>query len=265
MILAATLFLVYRTLQRAVREGRGLTATRRLAMLRAVSREHDELESHVHSFETVSGLLAICIYPESYFRRVNPNSVVCREDFAGTRTTLVFDLPSTVRAVKREEANAWGKEDSDLFELALENLRQKVKPEIVPTDLGDGNQAFALGCDGPFAASLVLALKDFPGCVGRHGSLVGIPVRNMVVCYPIDDLRVIPAIQKMIQVVYEMAHREPRSVSPELFWYRSGHFLPLPYRVKAKRLEFTPPAPFIEMLNELPNSVSNASGVRDDE
>ncbi|HEX2898851.1 MAG TPA: hypothetical protein VHS96_03930, partial [Bacteroidia bacterium] len=71
------------------------------------------------------------------------------------------------------------------------------------------------------------------------------------IIHPIEDSSVIKAINMMIPMTYGMHHEGPGSISANLYWYRQGKFMKLPYNIGNQSLNFQPPSDFVAMLDYL--------------
>jgi hypothetical protein len=213
--------------------------------------EHEVLEERLGDFERVAEFLMVRLWPDSYLRDIGPDKILHRRDVPGTITALVFDLPSSVRNVTPEEIKPWGKSAEELFDLGLANLRENCIPNVTEQDLGDGVTVTLFADESFFVASHALLLEDHEHCVGDFGALVGIPHRHVLLAYPIKNLSVVPALHRMAPIVIGMEREGPGSLSHRLYWYQKGHFTDLPFELKDRVLQFSPPEEFVEMMNLL--------------
>lgn len=212
------------------------------------------------TFEEAQPLLAVRLWPAEYMEQVPREQVTLRQDLAGTLTVLVYDLPDTIRQVRPEEAASWGKSLEELFALGLDNLRRKQRPQIRRAELPGGVRVTVFSGESFFVSSEVLRLDQFPGCVGRHGALVGVPTRHAMLAYPIDGPEVVKAMMLMAPVVLGICGQGPGSISPRVYWYHEGQFTDLPYIVKDRAPQFAPPAEFIELVRSLGKGKGEAAG-----
>ena len=125
--------------------------------------------------------------------------------------------------------------------------------QISEAVLDDGARCYIFMGDD-FVAVHALVLNRYPRCIGRHGALVGIPSRNVLVAGPIDDLSVVSAVRGMIPVIRAAEEEGPGSITTNLYWYLDGSFTNLPYILDENELKFGPPEAFLELLNRLRES-----------
>ncbi len=185
----------------------------------------------------------------------------------GLVAVLTFDLPETVISVKLADRVAWGVDDVELYETALENVRNEGLLGVSKIDVGDAASVVVLdGARSFFAASHALFLEDYlmneslvgtGGFQGEFGAVIAIPQRHVVIYHPIDDLRVVAAIQSMLVTAANMFVEGPGSISPDLYWLppddHEGEDLlvRLPCERTDDSLRFMPPPEFIAVLEAL--------------
>lgn len=221
---------------------------------RTLEKSHNEqkvLEERLSDFDRVAELLSVRLWPENYLAELDRAKILHRKDLPGTISALVFDLPSSIRNVTPEEAQAWGKSPAELFDIGLANVRETCIPDVSEQEMGEGVTLTLFSDESFFVASHALLLDQHPECVGPFGALVGIPHRHVLLAYPIEDLRVMQAVPMIIPVIAGMERDGPGSISPMLYWYQDGDFTNLPYRIEKNTLHFSPPEDFVEMLNLL--------------
>jgi hypothetical protein len=221
------------------------------ALARSKNDEAD-LQKNLTDFNKIKDLIAIQLYPDDYLNAPGElkKEVITRNSIPGVNNTLVLDLPSSIRPVKSSEAKVWNKTEDELFALAFNNTFNKIKPEIIEQQMPGGKVAF-ITSDNFLTAVLVLNLKKFAQCLGTHGSLVSIPTRGVIMCYPINDLAVVKAISSYAPFVSKLNAEGPGSLSPKLFWFQDDKFTDLPYKLENGKLNFAPPQNFLDMLNKL--------------
>lgn len=215
-------------------------------------REEQEIEDLVGDFARVAPLLAVRLFPRAHLDAVGPDKLVFREDLQDTITTLVFDLPATVRSVLPEQTEPWGKTAGELLAIGLENVRRTCLPGIREVELAPDLSIRLISGVSFMTASHALLLDHHPGCVGRFGALVGVPHRHAVLCYPMADRRVVKAVARLLPAVSGMEQEGPGSISRALYWYRQGRFLSLPYAETPEGYRFMVPPEFVKVLEQMP-------------
>ena len=68
----------------------------------------------------------------------------------------------------------------------------------------------AISSTGNYATTYALLLEEHPAWIGAHGALVAVPNRQALLVYPINDLTVVTAIQKLIFVAGSASLPGPR-------------------------------------------------------
>ena len=216
--------------------------------------EQQELERKIDDFSEIRELLAVRIWPSDYLVKFDPPNIIYRQDMEGTVSVLAFDLPSSTVTVAADKAVHWNKDTRELFEIGLQYVRSKAIPNTTVENVGENLQITLLSGDSFYIATHALLLGEHPKCVGSHGSIVAIPHRHVVLCYPIEDINVVHAVNRLMPIVQGMYHEGPGSISPYLYWYNGSDYTNLPYTIEDKQLQFRPPESFVELLNGLAES-----------
>ena len=185
----------------------------------------------------------------------------------GLVAVLTFDLPDSVISVRKPDRDTWDVSDEELYETALENVRREGLLVAKKIPVGDSASVYVLeGGNTFFAASHALFLEDYlmnesmvspAGFQGEFGAVIAIPQRHVVIYHPIDDLRVVTAIQSMLVTAANMFADGPGSISADLYWLppddHEGEDLlvRLPCERVDDALRFMPPPEFVKVLNSL--------------
>jgi hypothetical protein len=214
--------------------------------------EAEELDARSGSFEGVSSLLKVRLYHTDYLEQMGADRLVHRIPAEGLVETLVYDLPGSVRTVPAEHAARWGKGTDELLEAGLANVKAEPRPTPQVFKLDQGAAFRAIVGDSFFTASHALFLEEYLGKATEFGEVVSVPHRHAVLFHAIEDARAMTAIQSLIAVTFGMYQEGPGSISPSLYWRRGGSLTPLPSRVTAQSVTFSPPDLFVdEVLNRL--------------
>ncbi len=214
--------------------------------------ERKSLDRKKQDFSKIRELLAVRLWPADYLSSLAQVDIVYREDIEGTVSVLVYDLQNSIIQVATSDAALWGRETEELFEIGLQNTWRSKPPDVSMEALGDGVQVAVFQGHSFYVATHALLLEDYAGYVGTYGSLIIIPHRHAMVCYPIEDVNVINALDKLIIIALQMYNEGPGSISPRLYWYENGRFTDLPYQITDDRqLHFAPPEEFLALLHDL--------------
>jgi hypothetical protein len=220
-------------------------------------RERKSLDRKKQDFSAIHDMLAVRLWPADYLSSLSKADIVYREDIEGTVSVLVFDLQNSIIQVATSDAALWGRETDELFEIGLQNTWRGESPDILMEDLGDDVQVAVFQGRSFYVATHALLLEDYAGYVGTYGSLVIIPHRHVMVCYPIEDANVMMALDKLIIIAIQMYNEGPGSISPRLYWYENGRFTDLSYQiVDDHQLHFVPPEEFLALLQDLSDASS---------
>ncbi len=180
--------------------------------------------------------------------------LVWREDIPGIMTALMLDSEGSTQSVSKEWVREWGVEEDELFSQALANVQRMEGDTIAEKmDVGEGPDVVLVQCSSIYGSALALELERFAMAIGEYGCLVSMPVRELIVAVPISSLAFAEAIGGVISLTVHAFNEGPGACSPKLFWYRAGMWTELPYEIDEaeKRLDFSPPESFTDMLNEM--------------
>ena len=185
----------------------------------------------------------------------------------GLVAVLTFDLPETVVSVRANDRDTWVVDDEELYETALDNVRNEGLLDANKIEVGDATNVVVLeGGRTFFAASHALFLEDYlmndsllgsGRFQGEYGAVIAIPQRHVVIYHPIDDLRVVAAIQSMLVTAANMFAEGPGSISPDLYWLPPDDhdtedlLVRLPCERDKDALRFMPPPEFVALLESL--------------
>jgi len=218
------------------------------------SRDSEELDAKSGSLEAVRPFLKVRLYHTDYLDQMGGVGIVHRVPAEGLIETLVYDLPGSVRTVPPDHVKKWGTETDELFRIGLANVKAEPPPVRQTFDIGKGAVIQALVGDSFFTASHALFLEDHLEPPSRFGALLAVPHRHAVLFHPIEDMKVIGAVNSMIPIAFGMYQEGPGSLSPGLYWWKPpGALTLLPTKVSAQSISFSPPDNFVkEVLNSVP-------------
>jgi hypothetical protein len=219
------------------------------------SRDSEELDAKSERLDAVSSSLKVRLYHTDYLDQMGGGGLVHRKPAEGLIETLVYDLPGSVRTVPPEHVRKWGVSADELFRIGLANVKSETPPAKQVFEVGKGARIQALVGDSFFTASHALFLEDHLTPPPPFGALVAVPHRHAVLFHPIENMRVIGAVNSMIPIAFGMYQEGPGSLSPGLYWWRSGALTLLPTKVSAQSISFSPPDAFVkEVLDRVPEA-----------
>lgn len=216
-------------------------------LLRIPEQDGELIERFGDNFELARDYLKVRLFAEGL---PNEDLLVVRRPMEGVLKVLVYDLPDAIATVPREHVTNWALFDDELFDLALEKVRQD-RPDREFVDIDQGVKAGLLAGPSYFSATHALLLDDYLSPDALAGALVAIPHRHVVLYHEIRDSRVIPALNRMVHLAHAMHAEGPGPISPSVFWYHHHRFLRIPAKVEDGSIEIYPPREFVEMLNGL--------------
>jgi hypothetical protein len=172
----------------------------------------------------------------------------------GLVAVLTFDLPDTVISVRSEDREGWEIDDDALFAIALANVKKDGILSTSSVDLGHDTTLSVIEGGGTFfGATHALLLDDYVPSAARHGAVLAIPHRHVVVFHPLIDLRAVRAIQTMIVSTAKMYAEGPGSISMDLYWWRRDRaLLRLACELEGDTIRFVPHADFVALMESLP-------------
>jgi hypothetical protein len=195
-------------------------------------------------FELTQHLLRTRIYPAEA-----DNGMLAARPFApGLIEAVVVDTPTTVRTVTVEEMDGWPVSGDALFMLGRANVRSDGRLQVDEQDLG-GVPVSVLHGWSFYAATHLAWLEEYVD-VGPHGALVIAPSRSLIVAHVIQP-RVgyrwtVAAAQELQAQAYQAYEEGPGSLSPHLFWWRTGELALLETRYDGDSLVL--PRDFLDVL-----------------
>ncbi len=210
----------------------------------------DNFDKHIDNFDYVRPYIGVSLYPQSYLITVKREVVIIKNITEEIIAMLVFDFPDAIKSIQPEDAIKWGYTQDQLFEIGINNIREKYTVEISQEKLGEFSIWFVQS-NHFFTPNIIYNFKNNPKLIGSKGSLIGLPHRHSVLIYPIENLDTLKAINTLIPIINGISNEGPGTLSDKLYWYRDGEFMDLPYKLENKKLQFYPPESFVEILNTL--------------
>jgi hypothetical protein len=207
--------------------------------------ETEELD--FSDFEGLKGRLSVRLWESE---AIGEGRVCSRDDIPGLKTCLCVDLERGIRGISEEEAAELGRPVEELFEIAIRNSIEASEVEVRGVDL-DGAEAIALLGESPYTSSHALRMERYAEHMGEHGAIIAIPLRDVIVILPFEDIGVAGQLHKVMLMAAGMYAEGPGSVTASVYWYRDGVWMDLPYALTEQSLDVMPPDEFVEYLNGL--------------
>jgi hypothetical protein len=215
----------------------------------AASEDQNALTIDVGNFDKVRDRLRSRLYPVKLLQQ--SVDTIYRLGPEDTIEVIVIDLPTTVRTISRSEAKGWGVSAEELFRLGRHNLRRTGRLKDAAVAVRPGVDVHLYYGDPYYAASHALILDDYLPDTLPHGALVGLPRRDAMLLHIIRNIGAAEAIGPMLQAIVSMHADGPGSLSANLYWFRQGEFVALPYELDDHVLDFSPPGDFADLLRRL--------------
>lgn len=205
-------------------------------------------------FAALKPFLRARLFPDDVAKHTD--ELIYRRGPHGTIETLALDNPTAVRTIARSEAREWDLSDTELLRIGRQNLLDQglMRPERVQVEAG--SDLYVYSGDPYYAASHVLLLDEYLPDALPNGALIGIPRRDVFVAHYIRNPGALEVISVMLQLIVGLYREGPGSITPNLYWYRRGEFIRLPYDIEDDELNFNPPDEFVDMLDDLTAGVS---------
>ena len=172
--------------------------------------------------EDVCEMLAVRLFHPGSLGRGSPGELVgsyaAREDLPGLLTVLVLDGENWVRTLGRETTDPWGVELSDLFAIGMKNLKGRITYTVKQGQTDGGTDFFILEADSLVASSIVLRLREVEGMIGTHGSIVSVPLRDLVLVSPLGDTTDTNLCTVLGNLSGGLCGEFEGAISPDLYW-----------------------------------------------
>jgi hypothetical protein len=161
---------------------------------------------------------------------------------AGLVELLALDMAdNTVFLDDSEVARLGGRES--LRESALANLLALPAPTHKRVG-GPDAHVEVIADNSHFTASRVLVMPDLLsrglGTDAPHGVLVAMPARHWAFIHVLADKTARPSLLKMASMARIAHGREQGPISPDVFWWRDGDWMPVPFVESGDKITLRP-------------------------
>ncbi len=169
----------------------------------------------------------------------------------GIVQALAVDVPGAVRIVPLREIDELGWTIDEAWSSAWAQTEALEQPdEVHVIDVGGAEVVHIFG-ERVFNASLVGQIEDMVGPIGDSGAIVSMPHSHSVLVHVIEDITVTIAFNALIPITRQVYRQGPASVSPHLYWWRSGELTCIPTYFAPDGVEAYPSAELIAVLRTL--------------
>jgi hypothetical protein len=209
-----------------------------------------EFDKIADNFEKIKKYIAVRLYNEEYIDYIGKEFTIGKKFEGDIYSIIVFDFPHSISNIRPEQIKNWGKTENELFEIGIQNVKDKYSHTITKENFGVFDIWF-VNSDHFFTPNIVYDIENLKELAGSNGLLIGIPHRHSAIIYPIENLEVVKAINGVFPAIYNMNIEGPGSLSDKVFWYFDGIFTEIPYKMEDEKLQIFPPEKFLKLLNEL--------------
>ncbi|RYG54532.1 MAG: hypothetical protein EOO01_01290 [Chitinophagaceae bacterium] len=207
-----------------------------------------EFNKKAHDYSFVKEFIAVRLYHNDYVAAIKDGLTIGKQIADNIYAMLVYDFPHSVINVRPEQTIQWDRTNQALFEEGLANVRKKYSFRLTKEPLAEV-EIYLVAEDHFYAPNIIFDLEERSEIVSEKGLLVGVPSRHAALIYPINDMQMLTAINRMIPVIHGMCKDGPGSISDKLYWHYQGKFIDLPYTLDEKNIQFYPPPKFVDILN----------------
>lgn len=212
-----------------------------------------DLESLAEDWDHTKTLVKVRLYSEDAV--ADTLGGLCYRDVAdGLLAVLTYDLPEAVATVPRTDLERWPIDADEAFAMGLANVLDQDPVHAEEIELDSGARFTALIGDSFFVTTRLLAADELLEDMGEFGAVIAVPNRHTLLISPVMDLRVVEVLNAMMVVAHHRHAEGPGSLSPDLFWCRTGkETVTMHASVEDGALAFEPPAEFVDTcLRHLP-------------
>lgn len=172
-------------------------------------------------FPVIREHLGVRVYPEQFVALPMQSQVVYRVDLPGTVTVVVIDLGPSMIALPVVVAESWPASPEELFAAGIANLTRLTRVERASVLLPTQPRAMVDVLSGDnFVSSHVLAPERVVPRLGKHGNLLAVPTREVLLSHPIEDGLALRTVESMLLMARGHFDHGVGSISPHLFWRR---------------------------------------------
>jgi hypothetical protein len=163
---------------------------------------------------------------------------------------LVHLLHGRLCEVEQREAAGWARSRDELWHVALDNVRAGGRPEPEPFHAEPGVVLVGFRSDSLFTTTHSFWIERTLDA-GRHGVILAVPNRHVLVAHAIRDASVVPAVDALVKVAIGFHREGPGPISPHLYWVRDGAWSRQHVQPGDRQATFTPSLPFARLVDSL--------------
>lgn len=185
--------------------------------LKEMMEKQEKITESLEDFDSVKELLFPRIYHEEYIPEEAKADMLYYDFNPWFDVYIILDTPTAVRPISLDEFKKWNISREDLLEFAIDNLFRNTKFLFNNVELSETEDIFfASAPNEVLSTSYILNIED--RFKGKYGTFVGIPNRNGVIIYPVNNNNAYNFLDQIIRVMVAMYNDGPGSISYNLFW-----------------------------------------------
>lgn len=152
-------------------------------------------------------------------------TLVYKVDIPETYSLLALDLPNRFHILTIDEINVWGIDRNNLFEIAHNNLRDKIENIQAQQHDWDGAIFYTL-FDRDFSAAYCIDFaNNCDNLIGEKGSLISFPTRGSVFVHPISDKgQFNVGYNHIAEKTNKFFDDDPGPISRNIYWLYENKF-----------------------------------------
>lgn len=189
-----------------------------------------ELEEEVLlNFEKAKEYLTVRLHPITTYedepQKSHIATLVYKVEIPETYSMLALDLPTRFHFLTFDEINVWSEEKSKLFEIAHNNLRDKIENIKAQQHDWDGAIFYTLFDRDYSAAYCIDFANNCDNLVGEKGSLISFPTRGSVFVHPISDQgQFNVGYNHIAEKTNKFFDDDPGPISRNIYWFYENKF-----------------------------------------
>jgi hypothetical protein len=227
-----------------------------------ILKKTEEFTRKAQDFKFAKKYLGVSVYPDIHELIERKMSIEYRVVMDDIGAILVFVNPEGTRSINLDDFPNWSKGIDELFEIGHSNINTRYPVKFEEISMGDQLKFLAAETDHNFATNVIFDLDNRPELVGKHGSIMTFPNRNLTLVYPIQATtparKAFLAYKEFVLAARKFSTEAPSRVSAQVYWFNNGEFTRLSHMVTTKESKplviLTPPTSFQELLNTLDQS-----------
>jgi hypothetical protein len=181
-----------------------------------------ELESEILlNFEKAKEYLSVRLHPQ----KSHIETLVYKVEIPETYSMLALDLPTRFHFLTVDEVNVWSEDKSKLFEIAHNNLRDKIETIQAQQHDWDGAVFYTLFDRDYSAAYCIDFANNCDNLIGEKGSLISFPTRGSVFVHPISDNGQFNiGYNHIVEKTNKFFDDDPGPISRNIYWLHENKF-----------------------------------------